>query len=76
MIAVFILLYLGLIVALAVGQAKVIMIAVRNRRAGIRRFTYQLNEHPIGFWTMLILETIGFLIVWVYLLVALSVLVS
>ncbi|MBX7495067.1 hypothetical protein K3172_04250 [Qipengyuania sp. 6B39] len=62
------LLYLAFAIALFVGQAKVIMKAVRLRKAGLGRLTYALDEQPIGFWVMLIIETAGLMMVATYLL--------
>ena len=75
MIIGFALLYIAFAAALVVGQAKILAKAFRFRQAGIGRFTYSLDERPIRFWGMLLLETAGLLIVALYLLGTLGILV-
>ncbi|MCR2833000.1 hypothetical protein [Parerythrobacter lacustris] len=72
MIALLGLFYAVLVGALLVGQWKVVSRAIRQRQAGLGRFTYARTEAPFGFWTMLILETVGLLAVALYTLGALE----
>ncbi len=69
------LVFLAIFCSLLVGQIKVVLTAVRHRTAGIGRFSYRLDEQPIGFWAMLVLETAALLFVALYLLGALGVVV-
>lgn len=71
MIVAIALFYLLLCVALAAGQFRVILRAVRKREAGIGRFTYRRDTQAFGFWAMLVLEIAGLAIVLIYVLGAL-----
>ncbi|MXO73086.1 hypothetical protein [Alteraurantiacibacter buctensis] len=58
--------YAVIVGALLFGQCKVVNCALRQRTAGMGRFTYELNEAPVGFWLMLALEVAGLLAVLLY----------
>lgn len=67
------LLYAVIVSALLFGQFKVVQRALRQREAGIGRFTYALPAAPAGFWLMLALEVAGLLAVLLYFAGALAV---
>ena len=58
--------YAVIVGALLFGQFKVVKRALRQQAAGMGRFTFALDEAPVGFWLMLALEVAGLLAVLLY----------
>ena len=67
-ITLFTVLAFAILIAMAVGQYRVAYRAINHGKAGFRRFTYIRAEAPIKFWAMVVLEWIGFAVIFAYLL--------
>jgi hypothetical protein len=75
-IVLFGLLYAAVILALLIGQFKVVRRAMNSKTAGIGRFTYSQEEAPIGFWVLITLEIVGLMVATLYVAGALGVLLK
>ena len=62
------LLAFAILIALVVGQFRIASRALHERKAGIGRFTYSFEESPKAFIAVLILEWLGLVFVFAYLL--------
>ena len=65
---IFTLLAFAIVIALVVGQFRIARKAFQERKAGMGRFTYSIDEAPLSFWGMLILEWVGLILVFAYLM--------
>ncbi|EDL49264.1 hypothetical protein [Erythrobacter sp. SD-21] len=65
---IFTLLAFAIVISMVVGQFRIAKEALQERKAGIGRFTYSIDEAPLSFWGVLILEWVGLIIVFAYLL--------
>ena len=62
------LLAFAILIALVVGQFRIASSALHERKAGIGRFTYSFADSPKAFIVVLILEWVGLVVVFAYLL--------
>ena len=62
------LLAFAILIALVVGQFRIASRALHERRAGMGRFTYSFADSPKAFIAVLILEWVGLVVVFAYLL--------
>jgi hypothetical protein len=63
---------LALVIAMAAGQFRVAYRAINHGKAGLGKFTYSRSERPFAFWTVLVIEWLGFALIFAYLLALMS----
>lgn len=64
----YIFLAFAIVIAMAAGQFRIASRALHERKAGMGRFTYSFEDSPKAFIVVLILEWVGLVVVFAYLL--------